>query len=355
MRITHLPLALVLLAPGALAQDDAAAMAMPDPKTEAHDALKPFVGTWNLTVKITDGGQTMEMPGTETFELVCGGLWLKSSVVSSFMGQPFYGVSLRGYNPMTKTYEEIWIDSMTPGAAKSSLTYDAKTRTWNAKLVAGHGPERSTAVWKDDDTLIDTGYQKGPDGKESPVMEITRKRADKAAAQKTEPASASAQKSGADKAAAKDAAQQELDRHLGKWNVVMTMTMPTPDGSKSEDKGTETCVTLWDGGPMWTDFNTTFMGGAFEGHALAGYDPVTKKVTTYWIDSMSPFMTVLTGAYDAKTSTLSASGKCIDATGGEATMTESTSWKDENTRVNEMSMTGAAGTMKWTITSTRAK
>jgi uncharacterized protein DUF1579 len=154
-------------------------------------------------------------------------------------------------------------------------------------------------------------------------------------------------------APAKDAAQQELDKHLGKWNVVMTM--PTPDGKTSEDKGTENCTAVWDSGPMWTDFNTTFMGGKFEGHGLVITDPVTKKVTNYWVDSMSPYMSVLTGAYDAKTKTISASGKCLDEMGEEGTMTESISWKDENTRINDMSMTGKTGTMKWTITSTRAK
>lgn len=373
MKSSHLSptlvfLPLVLLAPTAWAQD-AAEAAMPNPKTAAHDVFKPYVGTWNCKVKMTEAGQ--EMDATEKFEIVCNGLWLKSVVDSTYMGQPFHGISLVGYSPKDKTYHQVWADSMSPAASTHKGTYDSKTKTLAMTKLTGEGATRSTQVWKDADTIVETAYATGADGKETVVMEITRKRgAPVPAAPSTEPANTTQPTAGAksnksktaseeaisttgkETTAASDPAQTELTKYVGKWDIVLRM--PTPDGKMGEDKGTEICTSINGGHWLWTDFNCSAMGG-FEGHALVAYDPSTRKVTNYWIDSTSPYMTALSGTYDPKTKAMTSSGTTIDAGGNEGTMTESVTWKDPNTRVNAMSVTSPEGTMKFEIVSTRAK
>ena len=175
-----LPLALpivgasLLLASALCAQD---APAMPNPKHAQHDALKPFVGTWNCDVKMIMEGQTMEMTAVETAESICNGLWLKSTVNSTLMGQPFQGVTLLGYDPKRETHFSVWADSMGPIATRSDVTIDAKAKSWTSTTTEGHGPTRSVMVWKSNDHIVETAYAQGPDGKEVEMMWITRKRA----------------------------------------------------------------------------------------------------------------------------------------------------------------------------------
>jgi hypothetical protein len=353
MKVSRLLPALLLLAP-AWAQDDkaAAAPAMPNPKHAEHDALKPFVGTWTCNVKMTEGGKTSEMAATETFELLLDGIWLKSTVNSTYQGQPFQGLSLMGFDPKTKKYVGIWADSMTPTAATSELTYDAKTKTWNSKTLSGHGPTRTVLVWKNKDSFVETGYKAGPDGKETVVMEITRTRGgNPPPAPATEIANVA--KTPAPAAATSDPAQAELTKHLGKWTAVCTM--PGPDGKMHEEKGTETCTSVCNGTWQWTHYKGTMMGQPFEGYGLVGYDPESKQVTTHWIDSCSPYLFTLNGKYDSAAKGFSCSGTGCCPEGTEMSMTQTTTWKDADTRVCKMACKSKDGPMDWEIVYTRAK
>ncbi len=372
-----LSLALPLLLASAPCTQDAPAM--PNPKHAQHDALKPFVGTWNCNVKMNMGGQVIETTAVETVELVCNGLWLKSTVNSTLMGQPFQGITLLGYDSKRNTHVSVWADSMAPIATQSDVAIDGKARTWTSKTTAGHGPTRSVMVWKSNDHIVETAYAQGEDGKETEMMWITRQRATGApstAATTTAsvgtPANASgpgagpaagpaggpagATASGTTTAAAAPAltpVQQSLARSLGQWNVVTKMT--TPDGTETEEAGNEVCLSVCNGLWQWTDFKGQFMGAPFEGHALFAHQPEGDAVTTFWIDSTSPFLTKMTGKYDATSKSVICKGPMLAPTGEEGTITEKQTWKGENTRVSEFSITGSNGeTFGWSMTATRA-
>lgn len=374
MTATRLLPALLLFAPMLAAQDPAGAeAAMPNPKHAEHAALTPFVGTWNCKVKMYQGPEPMEMAATETFELLCSGLWLKSTVQSTFMGQPFQGISLVGYDPKAKHYVNVWADSMAPIATVSHMAHDPKTRTWSSKLVSGHGPARSSLVWKDADTIVETSYAAGPDGKETVAMEIVRKRGAKATATAVAESSSVSPSSGATAPASvgaastatgsassapaagatpTDAVVADMARTLGKWNSVIRMA--GPDGTPVESKGAETVSSVCNGQWQWTDYAGPWMGMPFEGHGLVGYDPSTQKLTTYWIDNFSPFVTTLTGSFDAKANAIVSSGMCCDPTGAEGEMSCAASWKNANTRVSKMTHAMKEGSMSFEIEYTRA-
>lgn len=146
--------------------------------------------------------------------------------------------------------------------------------------------------------------------------------------------------------------QQALARSLGKWSVVTKMT--GPDGTATEEAGDEVCMPICNGLWHWTDYKGQFMGAAFEGHALVAHDPAGEAVSVFWIDSSSPFVTKMTGKYDAATKGVICSGPMLAPTGEEGTITEKQTWKGENTRVSEFTITSNGETFSWSMTATRA-
>ena len=69
-----------------------------------------------------------------------------------------------------------------------------------------------------------------------------------------------------------------------------------------EDKGTATRSMALDGRVLVEEFKGSMMGMPFTGHGMTGYDNVTGKYWSTWMDSMSTAIFVTTGTMsDAKT------------------------------------------------------
>jgi hypothetical protein len=349
MKQLSLSLTLAACGPWLCAQD--AAATLPGPDDAVYEPLRALAGTWTCEVSAMGEKST----AVETSELVCNGLFLKSLVNGTWGGKPFQGLSLWGYDPKAKHYVNVWVDSSAPTAALSTGVWDAASKTLRTTTtVSPSGPSRGTTVWKDADTVVDTCWGKGADGKETVQMEIVRKRGTPPAKPSTEP-TGTAHAGKAEPAAAvasAAAAYAELHRAVGRWSATIACT--TPDGTPSEDRGNEANTAICGGLWVWSDFRSpSFMGQPFEGHALCGYDPASKTYTTYWVDSMSPFVTTLRGKLDEKTKTLTSEGTTYDPMGGEMKMQETTSWKDEHTRVATFTCTSGEQSMKMEITYVR--
>lgn len=67
-----------------------------------------------------------------------------------------------------------------------------------------------------------------------------------------------------------------------------------------------------------------------------GYDPMKKKYTSIWVDSMSYTMTTMTGTYDEATKTYTGLGESMGPGGEIEKMKEVTVDKDSDTRVFTM-------------------
>jgi hypothetical protein len=336
------------------AQDPKAPPQMPNPKVKEHEALKTLTGDWQCTCKMNAmpgvaGRETAsETTATEKSELVCNGLWVKSTVDGTYQGKPFQGVWLVGYDPTAKGYKSIWISSLDEAPSVDDATFDEKTRTWTFIGANKHGKTRSVYTMKDADNAVETCYLVPPGGKETETMVITRTRSKGAA-----PADALAK-------VAKEA-PKTLPKELtlladttGKWDALVTSTMPGQTAPTTE-KGTETVTSICNGKWTWSDFRGVMMGQPFEGHGLMGWDPEKKQYVGFWIDSCSPTHAMTTGTYDEQKKAITSTGSCLCPEGKNVAIEQTWTQPDANTRNVEMAFRDAEGTHRMKIAYTRAK
>jgi len=79
---------------------------------EHHKHLKMMAGTWDVESKMyMIPGQVMKGTYVETARIQPGGFWLISDIKGTFMGMPFHGHAVLGYEAHKKQYSGIWVDS----------------------------------------------------------------------------------------------------------------------------------------------------------------------------------------------------------------------------------------------------
>lgn len=70
---------------------------------EHHKHLEMMAGTWDVKSKFyMIPGQTIEMTGMEVAKMQPGGFWLISDFTGKFMGEPFHGHGILGYEAHKK-------------------------------------------------------------------------------------------------------------------------------------------------------------------------------------------------------------------------------------------------------------
>ena len=80
---------------------------------EHHKHLEMMAGTWDVKSKFyMIPGQTIEMTGMEVAKMQPGGFWLISDFTGKFMGEPFHGHGILGYEAHKKEYVGTWADSL---------------------------------------------------------------------------------------------------------------------------------------------------------------------------------------------------------------------------------------------------
>ncbi len=60
------------------------------------------------------GAPAMEMVGTAKREMIMNGYYVKETFSSEWMGMPFKGTLIQGFDTLSKTYQSIWIESASP-------------------------------------------------------------------------------------------------------------------------------------------------------------------------------------------------------------------------------------------------
>jgi hypothetical protein len=152
---------------------------LPSPERGLLDAQ---VGTWDATVEaFMAPGPPSTSKAVEVNTLSCGGRWLVTEFKSDFMGQPFEGHAVLGWDSLKKKLVGSWVDSAGPGLQVVEEEFDPA-----AKILSGffEGPDtsgkvermRSMTEWKDPDTRVLTMFNPGAPGKETISMRITYKR-----------------------------------------------------------------------------------------------------------------------------------------------------------------------------------
>jgi len=180
-------------APAAAGQADAQA----DPKKqmeayaklaqpgEHHKHLGNLAGKWKTSGKswMAPGQPWAEISGTVETSWILGGRYLQSVHKANFMGQPFEGRSLDGYDNTTKDYFSTWVDSMGTGVMLFRGSCDDPCNALT-ETAEGSDPQtgkvmktKTVTTFVDHDTYRFEMYMVAPDGQDAKVMEMTAKRA----------------------------------------------------------------------------------------------------------------------------------------------------------------------------------
>lgn len=100
------------------------------------------------------------------------------------------------------------------------------------------------------------------------------------------------------KAGAPGAPHKSMAESVGSFKVVVK-TGPEPGGPPTEESGSATRAMILDGRILVETFNCSMMGQPFSGQGMHGFDNVTGKHWSTWVDSMSTGMMVSEGTCDA--------------------------------------------------------
>lgn len=127
---------------------------------------------------------------------------------------------------------------------------------------------------------------------------------------------------------------KQLQQDVGTW-VAETTVWVTPDAPPAKSTGSEVNKMF---GTYWvaSDFNCDIAGMPYQGRGYFGYDPVGKKYVGTWIDTMSPYLSVMQGNLDDK-GVLTMLSKGRDPMSGEVQTSKMvSSYTDDDHRKFEM-------------------
>lgn len=147
---------------------------------EFHELLKDFVGTWNAVVKmwVSPDSPPVVSKGQATFKLIFDGRYIEGEYLGEYMGAPFKGKSLIGYDNIKKEFFSVWIDNFSTGNMTSTGKYDTDTKKFlfHASMYDPYSDQtlemREEAYFASKDEYISTTYAKPTGGKEFKNMEI---------------------------------------------------------------------------------------------------------------------------------------------------------------------------------------
>ena len=143
-----------------------------------HDLLAKSVGEWKTEIK---SWMDPNMPPTVTegksvCESILGGRYFKSTETSNFMGMPFEGLSLSGYDNATKKFFSYWVDNMSTGGMILEGSYDEATKTFtyagSGMSFTGEYKVREIIQLINDDETMFTMYMEESEKPEMKMMEI---------------------------------------------------------------------------------------------------------------------------------------------------------------------------------------
>jgi hypothetical protein len=112
--------------------------APPKPGAE-HQKLAAQAGTWDAVMSMTgEDGKAVESKGTSVMKVACLGLWVVEDFsMPEFMGAPFQGHGVTGYDTKKGKCVGTWFDSMTTTYMTLEGGFD---KTGKVLTMTGMGP-----------------------------------------------------------------------------------------------------------------------------------------------------------------------------------------------------------------------
>ena len=147
---------------------------------EPHEKLEALVGEWEAHSKFwSDPSEPpMESEATSSSKTIFDGRYIEQKYEGEWMGQPFHGVAMWGYDNLRKKFVSTWIDSTATSIYYSEGEWDAEK-----KAIVFHGESVDPVTGKtemleqivrfdSDDKHVFEMFTVGEDGKEVKTMEI---------------------------------------------------------------------------------------------------------------------------------------------------------------------------------------
>lgn len=96
-----------------------------------HEKLAGMAGEWDgeITMWMEPGAEPTVSAFTASRRMTFGGRFLEEDVESSFMGQPFLGRAVVGYDNVTGKWWSTWIDNHTTGLMIGEGSWDEESNT----------------------------------------------------------------------------------------------------------------------------------------------------------------------------------------------------------------------------------
>lgn len=146
-----------------------------------------------------------------------------------------------------------------------------------------------------------------------------------------------------EKAATPSDGHKVLKPLVGNFTTTATSYYNGPD-KPEVTKGYASNSWILGGRYIEENYSGKFMGKAFKGRGLLGYDNTRGKYFSYWADTMSTGIMTLTGSYDKDKNAITFSGEFSCPVTGQTMATRSvTTIKDNNNHLFEMFDVGPDG------------
>jgi hypothetical protein len=144
-----------------------------------HEALASRAGSWSVEGRVWmgPGAEPMPMNATATTEVLLGGRCIVEEFKSEFMGTPFEGRLMQGYDNLAQRYWSVWSDDMSTGCW---ITYGTETApgqlefrgTAHDVLTPSGRPTRMTTTVNGDGSYTMKMFDTIKDGGEFQSMEL---------------------------------------------------------------------------------------------------------------------------------------------------------------------------------------
>ena len=151
-----------------------------------HQRLEAMVGRFDAVGQfwMEPDAPPVTSAGVSNNEWVLGGRYLRTDYSADFMGSPFNGIGLLGFNNATHTYESTWMDTMSTaimpigvGTADASGKAITLRRAFPDPVTGEVSQMREVFVIQDRDHHVLDSWATGADGKENHMMRIVYTRA----------------------------------------------------------------------------------------------------------------------------------------------------------------------------------
>ncbi|MEQ8770221.1 MAG: DUF1579 domain-containing protein [Phycisphaerales bacterium] len=130
-----------------------------------HEHLAKYVGAWDVDAwfKMDPNAPAMESTGSMTTKTLMDGRYTMSRFnMPEFMGGPFDGMAIMGYDNAKQKYVSTWIDSWSTGimVSEGAMSSDGSKLIMMGSMAGPEGDETMKMVteWHGDDTIVDTFY-----------------------------------------------------------------------------------------------------------------------------------------------------------------------------------------------------